>query len=112
MHALLMAQEPDEAGVLTVVLQRAGLAVSRAGSLERVLQTGPEHPVDLVMLVSSRHPTSSDPSFPRPNAGPFGADCRFDRRGDPCRAIGGRGRHGGRSPVQRAAAHRPGPCPS
>lgn len=56
MHALLVAQEPDEAAVLTVVLQRAGLAVSRAGVLERILQTGPEHPVDFVMLVSPRHP--------------------------------------------------------
>ncbi len=56
MHALLVAQDKDEAAVLSLVLQRAGLTVSRAAALERVLQTGPEQPVDFVVLTTRESP--------------------------------------------------------
>ena len=56
MHALLVAQDPDEAAVLALVLQRAGLTVARASALERILQTGPEQPTDFVALVPRESP--------------------------------------------------------
>lgn len=56
MHALLVAQDPDEIAVLSLVLQRAGLTVTRVGVLERVLQTGPEEPADFVVLTSPESP--------------------------------------------------------
>ena len=56
MHALLIAQDPDEAAVLSFVLQRAGLTVAKASALERVLHTGPDEPADIVMLASRESP--------------------------------------------------------
>lgn len=50
MYALLIAQDGDEKAVLSIVLQRAGLAVTSAGHLERAMQTWPERPADLVLL--------------------------------------------------------------
>ncbi len=56
MLALLVAQDADEIAVLTLVLQRAGLTVTRVSALERILQTGPEEPVDLVVLAAREAP--------------------------------------------------------
>jgi DNA-binding response OmpR family regulator len=56
MHALLIAHDPDEKALLTLVLQRAGLSVTKADALERILQTGPEQPVDFVVLTSRESP--------------------------------------------------------
>jgi DNA-binding response OmpR family regulator len=56
MHALLVALDPDEVAVLSLVLQRAGLAVTHANALERILQVGPEHPADLVVLAPPESP--------------------------------------------------------
>jgi DNA-binding response OmpR family regulator len=56
MHALLVAQDPDELAVLTVALQRAGLTVTSASVLERILQTGPGKPVDMVVLAPKDSP--------------------------------------------------------
>jgi len=50
MYALLLAQDADEKAVLSVVLQRAGLAVTSASDLDRAMQTWPERPADLVLL--------------------------------------------------------------
>lgn len=50
MYALLIAQDADEKAVLSIVLQRAGLAVTSASSLERAMQSWPERPADLVFL--------------------------------------------------------------
>ncbi len=50
MYALLLAQDPDEKAVLSIVLQRAGLAVSTSNDLERALRTWPERPADLILL--------------------------------------------------------------
>lgn len=56
MHSLLVAQDSDELAVLTVALQRAGLAVTSASALERILQTGPGKPVDMVVLAPKESP--------------------------------------------------------
>lgn len=56
MNSLLVAQDPDETAVLRLVLQRAGLTVTRANALERILQTGPEQPADFVVLASRESP--------------------------------------------------------
>lgn len=50
MYALLLAQNPDEMAVLSLVLQRAGLAMTTASDLERALQAWPERPADLILL--------------------------------------------------------------
>ena len=53
MYALLLAQDPDEKAVLSLVLQRAGLAVTTANDLERALRTWPKRPADLILLALS-----------------------------------------------------------
>lgn len=50
MYALLLAQDSDEKAVLSLVLQRAGLAVTTSGDLEHALRTWPERPADLILL--------------------------------------------------------------
>jgi len=50
MYALLLAQDPDERAVLSIVLQRAGLAVTTANELEGAMRTWPDRPSDLVVL--------------------------------------------------------------
>ncbi|HUW08910.1 MAG TPA: response regulator transcription factor [Anaerolineae bacterium] len=49
MYALLVAPDGDEAAVLSLVLQRSGLAVTSARSIERAVQTWSERPADLVL---------------------------------------------------------------
>jgi hypothetical protein len=39
MYALLLARDSDEKAVLSLVLQRAGLAVTTSNDLERALRT-------------------------------------------------------------------------
>jgi DNA-binding response OmpR family regulator len=50
MYALLLAQNPDEKAVLTLTLQRAGLAVAKASDLERALRLWTERPADLILF--------------------------------------------------------------
>lgn len=50
MYALLIAQDADEFAVLSLVLQRSGLAVSTSSDLESALKAWPERPADLVLL--------------------------------------------------------------
>ncbi len=50
MYALLLAQNSDERAVLSLVLQRAGLAVTTANDLERAVRSWPERPADLILL--------------------------------------------------------------
>jgi DNA-binding response OmpR family regulator len=52
MYALLLVQDPDEMAVLSLVLRRAGLAVTVANDLERAMQTWPERPADLILLAA------------------------------------------------------------
>lgn len=50
MYALLIAEDPDEAAVLSLVLQRAGLAVTSSSNLERAMQSWAERPADIIMV--------------------------------------------------------------
>jgi DNA-binding response OmpR family regulator len=50
MYALLLADEADERAVLSLVLQRAGLAVTSGDNLERALRVWPDRPADLILL--------------------------------------------------------------
>jgi DNA-binding response OmpR family regulator len=50
MYALLLAKNPDEAAILSLVLQRAGLAVNTAGDLERAVKTWPDRPADVILV--------------------------------------------------------------
>lgn len=56
MYALLLAEDPDEAAILSLVLQRAGLAVTTAKNLDRAIKSWPERPADLVLLALSDLP--------------------------------------------------------
>jgi DNA-binding response OmpR family regulator len=49
MYALLVASDADEAAILSLVLQRAGLAVTTARSVERAIETWAQRPADLVL---------------------------------------------------------------
>lgn len=50
MYALLVAQDPLEAAILTAVLQQVGVATTTAGSLGHALETWPARPSDLIVL--------------------------------------------------------------
>lgn len=49
MYALLIAEDANEQAVLSLVLQRAGLAVTSARSVQRALDTWHERPADMVV---------------------------------------------------------------
>jgi DNA-binding response OmpR family regulator len=49
-YALLLARDADEKAVLTLVLKRAGLAVTTANDVDHALRTWPERPADLIVL--------------------------------------------------------------
>ena len=50
MYALLVCDEPDEAAILSLMLQRVGLTVTSATNLERALHSWPQRPVDMVVI--------------------------------------------------------------
>lgn len=56
MYALLLAEDADEAAVLSLVLQRSGLTVTTAKDLNRALQTWRDRPTDLILLALSHLP--------------------------------------------------------
>jgi DNA-binding response OmpR family regulator len=56
MYALLIAQNSDEKAVLSLALQRAGLAVTTANDLERAMKSWMERPADLILLAVSGDP--------------------------------------------------------
>jgi DNA-binding response OmpR family regulator len=56
MYAMLIAQSADERAVLSLALQRAGLAVTAASDLERAMRTWLERPADLLLLTASDDP--------------------------------------------------------
>ena len=53
MYALLLIHNADEKAVLSLVLQRAGLAVTTGNDLERALRIWSERPADLILLALS-----------------------------------------------------------
>ncbi len=50
MYALLVVEDPDDSAIFSLVLQRAGLAVTTAKTLETGLQTWQERPTDIILL--------------------------------------------------------------
>jgi DNA-binding response OmpR family regulator len=50
MYALLLIRNPDERAILSLVLQRAGLAVTTGNDLAHALRLWPERPADLILL--------------------------------------------------------------
>ena len=53
MYALLIARNNDETAVLSLVLQRAGLAVNTTNDLQAAVQAWPDRPADLILLATS-----------------------------------------------------------
>jgi DNA-binding response OmpR family regulator len=56
MYAMLLAENADERALLSLVLQRAGLAVTMAQSLDRAMKSWLERPADLILLALSGDP--------------------------------------------------------
>ncbi len=56
MYALLIAEDSDERAIFSLVLQRAGLAVTTAKDLEQAMQNWSERPADIILLVLSNQP--------------------------------------------------------
>jgi DNA-binding response OmpR family regulator len=50
MYGLLIAKDPDDRAVLSLVLQRAGLAVTSAQDIERAMRSWLDRPADLILL--------------------------------------------------------------
>jgi DNA-binding response OmpR family regulator len=56
MYAMLIAQNPDERAVLSLVLQRSGVAVTMATELERAMRSWLERPADLLVVALDGDP--------------------------------------------------------
>jgi DNA-binding response OmpR family regulator len=56
MYALLLTQNADEKAVLSLLLQRAGLAVTTAHDLERAMKSWFDRPADLILLAIGGDP--------------------------------------------------------
>jgi DNA-binding response OmpR family regulator len=56
MYAMLLAENADERAVLSLVLQRAGLAVTTAHELERAMKSWLDRPADLIVLALDDDP--------------------------------------------------------
>jgi DNA-binding response OmpR family regulator len=56
MYAMLLAENADERAVLSLVLQRAGLAVTMAHNLDRAMKSWLERPADLIVLALEGDP--------------------------------------------------------
>jgi DNA-binding response OmpR family regulator len=56
MYAMLLADNADERAVLSLVLQRAGLAVTTAHDLERAMKTWLDRPADLIVMALGNDP--------------------------------------------------------
>jgi DNA-binding response OmpR family regulator len=59
MYALLIAQDADEIAIFSMILQRAGLAVTTAKNLARAMHTWSERPADII-LISLPEPAPQD----------------------------------------------------
>ena len=53
MYALLVAEDPDDSAIFSMVLQRAGLAVTTAKTLENGLENWQERSTDIILLAAS-----------------------------------------------------------
>jgi len=51
MQAVLISPYADEANILEVILQQSGFVVRTASSLDQAIESWPENPADLIMIV-------------------------------------------------------------
>jgi DNA-binding response OmpR family regulator len=51
MYALLVAEDADDIAIFSLVLQRAGLAVTTVKDLKRAMQNWSERPADVILLI-------------------------------------------------------------
>jgi DNA-binding response OmpR family regulator len=51
MYALLVAEDADDIAIFSLVLQRAGLAVTTVKDLKRAMQNWSERPADIILLI-------------------------------------------------------------
>lgn len=56
MYALLIAEDPDDSAMFSLILQRAGLAVTVARELERAMKSWPDRPADLILVALAAPP--------------------------------------------------------
>lgn len=56
MYAFVIAEDPDEIAIFSIVLQRAGLAVTTARELDRAMQSWSEQPADIILVSVSDQP--------------------------------------------------------
>lgn len=56
MYALLLSQDSDEAAVLSLVLQRAGMTVTKETDPRHAVQLWPQRPTDFVLLALNGDP--------------------------------------------------------
>ena len=54
MYALLIADDPEEAAILSLVLQRAGLASTTSSNLEQAMQGWSGRPADMILCAVAR----------------------------------------------------------
>jgi DNA-binding response OmpR family regulator len=50
MYALLIAEDPDDIATFSMILQRAGLAVTTANNLDLAIQNWAERPADMILI--------------------------------------------------------------
>jgi DNA-binding response OmpR family regulator len=74
MYALLIAQNADERAVLSLVLQRAGVAVTTGNDLERAMRSWLDRPADLILLALSCGPGESPANDPVTSVGRIRAE--------------------------------------
>jgi DNA-binding response OmpR family regulator len=59
MYALLITPNADERAILSLVLQRAGLAVTAAQGLDRAMRAWLDRPADLILLAAGGDPLAN-----------------------------------------------------
>ena len=59
MYALLIAENPDDVAIYSLVLQRAGLAVTTTKDLERAMQSWLKRPADVILVSLPQHPPAN-----------------------------------------------------
>lgn len=55
MYALLISEDSDDVAIFSIVLQRAGLAVTTAKDLNRAIQNWSQRPADIILLVVAKN---------------------------------------------------------
>jgi DNA-binding response OmpR family regulator len=56
MYALLISEDADDIAIFSMILQRAGLAVTTAKNLQRAIQNWSQRPADIILISLSEPP--------------------------------------------------------